>query len=264
MKIFNSVGLKRIRNMVVGRTKVGKFTRVAALTTGVLVLRLTPASAFLAVPLNMLSKALVCKRLSKAVGELFTPYERYSTLLDPTLPIQYTGGYYGPSYIPEETLYWNTLKSDDMEYQEFMDKAFPTFWNVKYAAIDPDYEKGLTPEQILKKYGPGGCSDMPGATEMLIEPCYIGLKMLPFKVPESLTKYPIKVLRWLFLPPLLWVGKNIVIPRPVMVSARYSSYVLGKVGVAVDLVLISSDILERFVFPLVIDWEELNDTLKGE
>ena len=244
----------RFKGAVIGKTRKGKITR-AALTGFILV------NAGIAI-----SHPVAVERLTSSLKELFTPYDRYSTLVDPKVPIEYTGGYYGGQMIPHKTLYVNTLNPDNFDSHEaFMKKAFPEYAKgCTHAAIDFDYEKDMTPAQHLAKYGPPGALDKPAVLETLLPPCYIGLRALPVQLPNWVTYYPIKALKWLFYPPLIWVGNHIVIPRPVMRTARYTSYILGKIAVGADLIHATADIFCELVFPVIIDKDELTGKMKRE
>ena len=46
-------------------------------------------------------------------------------------------------------------------------------------------------------------------------------------IPDWAWYWPTKFFQWLILPKLIWIGKNVVIPIPIMVSLRQSAYRLA-------------------------------------
>ena len=89
--------------------------------------------------------------------------------------------------------------------------------------LNPRYDAGLTPAQRLRVLGPYGC--LPQAMARAMYTRHYGTNTILWGIiPEKFWYWPSNVFKWLILPQLIWISKNVVIPLPVMYGLRYSTY----------------------------------------
>ena len=112
--------------------------------------------------------------------------------------------------------------------------------------LNPRYDQGMSAAQRLKIFGPYGCINTALANQMYTVRWGTG-SMLWGVMPDRFWYWPTKICQWVFLPPLIWVSKHVVIPLPIMYTLRHSAYGLALCCSFMEFLSVLNDLLRKML-----------------